>query len=83
MRVVWRDSKEIRVSKVYRGYTVYGISVGWGVDYPEDNNIYRTRMDAFNAIDKHLNGRGKRGVSKSHPIRQTGEVRIVGKIDAL
>ena len=80
MRVVWKDTSSEKKTKMYRGYKVYGANVGWCIEYPGDNNIYKSWTDAFNAIDNHLGGRGRKGVCRSHKNRQTGEVRILGTV---
>lgn len=77
MRVVWKDTYKAEGYKPfkYRGVAVHGHPYGWTVDIGRDNNIYQTRDDAFNAIDKVLGGVGLRGTSTT---RKTGLIRIIG-----
>lgn len=61
MRVVWKDSNAVGQYKDirYRKHTISGYNgIGWVIDIPGDNNIYRTNYHAMNALDKVLGGRG-------------------------
>jgi hypothetical protein len=77
MRIVWKDTYKANGYKPfkYRGVWVNGYPNGWTTDMPGDNNLYLTRDDAFNAIDKAIGGSGHKGTSST---RKTGLIRIVG-----
>ena len=77
MRIVWQDTYKAGGYKPfkYRGVVIYGHPYGWTVDMAGDNNIYQTRDDAFNAVDKALGGVGLKGTSAT---RKTSLIRIIG-----
>ena len=77
MRVVWKDSYKANGYKPFRdrGVVINGLPYGWTIEMPGDINIYQTRDDALNAVDKVLGGKGLKGVSNT---RKTGLIRIVG-----
>lgn len=79
MRIVWRDSYKANGFKPfkYRGVLIEGFPYGWTTDMAGDDNIYLTKEDAFNAVDKAFGGNGLRGYSTTRKIDH-GLIRIVG-----
>lgn len=80
MRIVWKDTYKANGYKPfkYRGVVINGHPYGWTTEMPGDKNIYQTRDDAFNAVDKVLGGIGQRGTSTT---RKTGLIRIIGSTE--
>ena len=80
MRVVWKDSGFVKSKKPvkYRGFVAEGYKgIGWVINIPGDENIYRTHYCALNAIDKYLGGHGQKGSAK----RRSYGIQIIGKRD--
>lgn len=68
IRVVWKDTYE-KVDRhyTYRKIKVRWFNVGWVIDDPSDDNIYKSIHSAYNAIDVLLGG---------EPQKVGGEKRI-------
>lgn len=80
MRIVWKDSnaKDFK-PKEYRGYIVTGYNGGWITNIDVDNNIYKTRDCALNAIDVHLGGSSHKGRAK----RRENGIHVIGTKDKI
>ena len=77
MRVIWKDSGKELLTRHYRGYRVFGASIGWTTNLPDENNIYKSWTDGLNAIDKFLGGSGMQGSAK----KRQKKIRIVGELN--
>ena len=77
MRIVWKDSTVARSNAKYRGYVIESYSTGWVTNMPGDNNIYKTKRCAKNAIDEMLGI--DYGKYKKLPERLTHGIEIIGK----
>lgn len=76
MRIVWKDSFINNYKPVkYRDRIIQNTSNGWVTDLPGDDNIYRTRNCALNAVDKILGVDGIKRRSK----RMDEGIDIIGK----
>lgn len=81
MRVIWKDSATPeRKPRTYRGYLVTGCEGGWVSGLPGDNNIYKSRYGAENAIDAALGGTGRK--SQGSAKRRAHGIQIAGKLEA-
>lgn len=76
MRIVWKDSTVARSDAKYRGYVIESYSTGWVTNIPGDNNIYKTKRCAKNAIDEALGFDGMR--NKATPRRLAYGIEIIG-----
>ena len=77
MRIVWKDSTVARSNAKYRGYVIKSYSTGWITDMSGDNNIYKTKRCAKNAIDEALGF--DKGKYKKLPERLSHGIEIIGK----
>lgn len=77
MRIVWKDSTVARSNAKYRGYVIKSYSTGWITDVPGDDNIYKTKRCAKNAIDEMLGIED--GKYKKLPERLKHGIEIIGK----
>lgn len=78
MRIVWKDSFINNCKPVkYRERYIQNSSDGWVTDIPGDNNIYRTRNCALNAVDKIL---GEEGIKRRSKRLDSG-IDIIGTKD--
>ena len=64
MRVIWKDTGKDLLTRHYRGYQVYGASIGWTTTLPDDNNVYKSWTDGLNAIDEYLGGTSQLGPAR-------------------
>ena len=77
IKVVWKDTQIYGRSEYqYRRHTVKGLGYGWTTDLEGDDNVYKTRLSAMNAIDQALGGAGRLGIPEN---RKKEGIRIVGK----
>lgn len=77
IKVVWKDTQNYGRSEYqYRKHTVKGFWYGWTIDIEGDDNVYKTRLSAMNAIDEALGGAGRLGAPEN---RKKQGIRIVGK----
>lgn len=77
IKVVWKDTQIYnRVESAYRKHTVKGFEDGWITNIEGDDNVYRTRFSAMNAIDKALGGTGRMGTPEK---RKAHGIQIIGK----
>ena len=77
MRVVWKDTvKPIQIRK-YRKHILTRHELGWIVDVPGDNNIYKAISDVYNMLDAMEID----GVVKIKPPSRADGIRIVGTIN--
>ena len=77
IRVVWKDAPAFKkVASNYRRHTVQGYGKGWITNIEGDDNIYKTRFCAMNAIDKALGSEGRMGTPEN---RKAHGIRIIGK----
>jgi len=80
IRVVWKDTRtHIGAQYIHRNVTIEGYGEGWVVDVEDDENIYKTRRSAKNAIDKAL---GKEGMKRAAKVRAEEGIIIIGKKSA-
>lgn len=79
MRIVWKDSTVARSNATYRGYVIKSYSTGWVTDAPGDNNIYKTKRCAKNAIDEAFGYSGMR--NEKLPKRLEYGYEIIGRKD--
>lgn len=78
IKVVWKDSRKERSYKqyVYRKIKIIRFGVGWIIDDPSDDNIYKSIHSAYNAIDALLGGEPQKVGGQK---RTEQEIEIVGK----
>lgn len=77
IRVVWKDSFTFEGSKyIHRKIAIEGYGKGWTINIEGDDNIYKTRESARNAIDKAL---GKEGMKRAAKGRAEEGIIIIGK----
>ena len=77
IKVVWKDTQIYgRSEYLYRRHEIKGLGHGWITNLEGDDNIYKTRLSAMNAIDQALGGTGRLGMPEN---RKKEGIRIVGK----
>ena len=77
IKVVWKDTQIYGSSEyLYRRHAIKGLWRGWITDLEGDDNVYRTRLSAMNAIDKALGGTGRMGTPEN---RIKEGIQIIGK----
>lgn len=80
IRVVWKETP-VHQGKtyMYRKTTITGYIEGWIIDIEGDDNVYKTRLSAKNAIDKAL---GEKGMKRAAKFRAEEGIIIIGKKSA-
>ena len=77
IKVVWKDTYEKADRQyIYRKIKVRWFDIGWIIDAPSDDNIYKSIHSAYNAIDVLLGGEPQKTGGKK---RVGYGIEVVGK----